>query len=485
MKRQNVGKNMLYQFLYQIIILVIPFVLSPYLTRTLGDRALGTYSYVNSIAYYFVVLSMLGITKHGQRLIAASSNNEIQLRKNFWSLIGLHSIISAISTLAYIGYIIFFVKSDSLIYVIEGFYVLSAFFDITWLYYGLENFKSITIKNAIIKIVECVLIFVFVKSSSDLPIYTLIVAGGLFAGQVVMWPQAISSIKPIRVSWTDIFKHFKPILVFAVAVVAASLYTVFDKTLLGILSTKENVAYYEYSNRIIAIPRTFIAVIGNVMFPKACKLVSENNVKDLKRYMQYSLVLTYFIGFGSMYGLMAIANDLATTYYGNSFSSCGPIIFSMAVIPLIVGIGDIARTQYMIPMKMDLKYTLCIVMCAVINIILSSILIPYYGVFGAVIGTLTAELFGCIYQLYICRNVIGIKNLIRHGVPFLVIGFAMFIISNSVGKIIATPIFRLVAQVIAGGLSYLLLSLIYIWLFDKDFKALMVSKICKSKHFSN
>ena len=223
MKRQNVGKNMLYQFLYQIIILVIPFVLSPYLTRTLGDRALGTYSYVNSIAYYFVVLSMLGITKHGQRLIAASSNDEIQLRNNFWSLIGLHSIISAISTLVYIVYIIIFVKSDSLIYVIEGFYVLSAFFDITWLYYGLENFKSITIKNAIIKIVECILIFVLVKSSSDLPIYTLIVAGGLFAGQVVMWPQAISSIRPIKVSRTDIFKHFKPILVFAIAVVAASL----------------------------------------------------------------------------------------------------------------------------------------------------------------------------------------------------------------------------------------------------------------------
>ena len=481
MKRQNVGKNYLYQFLYQVVILVIPLVLSPYLTRTLGDTALGTYSYVNSIAYYFVMLSMLGITKHGQRLIASNSNDKLSLRKNFWSLLVLHLIISAFFNIAYLLYVSFFVKKDTLIYAIEGFYVLSALFDITWLYYGLENFKSVTIKNAAVKIIECVLIFIFVKNSNDLPIYTLIVAGGLFIGQVIMWPQAISSITPIRVTRNEVIQHLKPILIFSVAVIAVSLYTVFDKTLLGILSTKENVAYYEYSNRIIAIPRTFIAVIGNVMFPKACKLTSENNIDELKKYMRYSLVLTYAIGFAAMFGLFAIADEFALTYYGTSFAKCGHIIISMAVLPLIVGVGDIARTQYMIPMKMDKLYTFCILICAVVNIILSSLLIPAIGVYGAVIGTVSAELFGCIYQLYICRRIISPKALIANGLPFLLIGFIMYLTVTCINLSAFSSITRLGVQVLMGALVYVSLSFVYFILFDKDIKGLILSKVTRRR----
>ena len=59
MKSQtSIKKNFIYQMIYQILIIILPFVTSPYIARTIGAEGLGTYSYSYSIAYYFVLFSM-------------------------------------------------------------------------------------------------------------------------------------------------------------------------------------------------------------------------------------------------------------------------------------------------------------------------------------------------------------------------------------------------------------------------------------------
>ena len=95
---------------------------------------------------------MLGISRHGQRIISKYSSDEIQLRKAFWSLFAAHLLTASISICCYFCFILFFVKSNTNIFLIQTLYVLSAFFDVTWLFYGLENFRSVVIKNAGVKV---------------------------------------------------------------------------------------------------------------------------------------------------------------------------------------------------------------------------------------------------------------------------------------------------------------------------------------------
>mgnify|MGYP002622092107 CR=1 FL=1 len=254
LKKQSIKKNFFYQVVYQGLIYVIPLVLSPFLTRTLLEKSLGIYSYVNSIASYFVILAMLGIAKYGQRVVSQASDNSELLRKQFWSLYYLHGLISIVSLIAYCLFIKFFIREYRNIYIIEGIFVLSAFFDITWLFYGLENFRSVVIKNTIVKILELILCFALVKKPNDLWIYTFINSGAILLGQIIMIPQAVRLVKPIYVSKSEVRNHIKPMLMLSVSVIAISLYTVFDKTLIGLITTKENVAFYEYANKIINIP---------------------------------------------------------------------------------------------------------------------------------------------------------------------------------------------------------------------------------------
>lgn len=475
-KKDTIKKNFTLQLLYQAIILIIPLIQAPFLTRTIGDNALGVYTYVNSIAYYFVLLAMLGIERHGQRVIA-SSKDEIELRKRFWSLLLVHIVFSIFSLIIYISIVPFIAGDDINIYWINIIYVTSALFNITFLFYGLEIFKNVVIKNLLCKIAEFVLILCFVRSADDLWIYTLITTMSLLVGNVILFPSAIKLVKPIRFSLKDCKMHLKPLLILSISVIASSLYTVFNKTLIGLFMEKSNVAYYEYANKIINIPKSFIAVIGTVFFPRSCAAFESNDKTALNKYSRISILLVSLISFSTIFGLLSVGDIFVEIYYGKDFIDSAFIMMGMTPLIFIIGLGDIIRNIFLIPMKKDTYYVICVVLNSLINLIISFGLISVIGVFGVVIGTICAELFGLIFQYIICRKELSFKLIIKNTVPYLIVGLLMFIIVYFVKINLPFTIWYLILEIIIGAFSFGILSLAYIFIFDKEVKRLIINTI--------
>ena len=67
MKKKSVRKNYIYNVLYQILIIILPVITTPYLARRLGAHGIGIYGYTISIVTYFVLFGTLGINLYGQR----------------------------------------------------------------------------------------------------------------------------------------------------------------------------------------------------------------------------------------------------------------------------------------------------------------------------------------------------------------------------------------------------------------------------------
>lgn len=477
-------KNFIYQFIYKLVILFIPLIISPILTRRLGDTNLGIYSYVYSIATYFVILSMLGINKYSIRVISSSKNDEKLLRIKVWSLFYDHLIVSIISLLSYFILSIIVGGNDKIIYYIQGIYVASSVIDISWLFTGLEKFKKLIVRNLIVKILECVSIIIFVKNKNDLYIYTFIMSLSIFIGQAIMLPQAIKIVKPIKVSYKDMIEHIKPICIFFISVLATNLYTIFDKTLLGWLSTKENVAYYEYANKIITMGNAIVAVISTITFPRVCTLIKNNLFKECNKIFNYSLFFVNFISFGFIFGLLGIGNELAIIYFSEEFAICGKFMIFLSPLILFVGISDIIRTQFMIPLHMDIKYTVCTIICAIFNIICSTLLIPVLGILGAILGTVGAEFLGLIYNLICCKKFIKLRQVFNSFIPFFLIGFFMYILLYFLNKHIEFGTLGLIIKISCGGLLYLSLTILYLFLFSplkKEAKILVLKIIKKVK----
>lgn len=464
--------------MYQIVILVIPLVIAPYLTRTLGDSSLGIYSYTYSIVTLFIFLARLGIDKHGQRLIAAVRDDEEKLRKSFWSLYFVHAIVSFFVLIVYYFFVLFVVDRYREIFIIQGISLFCILFDITWFFYGIENMKLVVIENLCVKVAELISIFVFVHSKDDLGVYTFIMSISLLVGYLIVLPYAFRLVKPIKFGWKDIKQHFKPLCVLFVAVFATILYQVIDKTLLGIFSTEANVAYYEYANKIICVPLNIIFVIGTVLMPRACACAARGDTDNQKKYMDYSMHFVAFLGFGSTFGIISVAPLFATIYYGRDFSFCGDVMMVLSPIIVLLGLENVVRTQYMIPNHMDKQFTTCLWIASILHLIISISLIPIFGVYGAVYGTIISEVICTLLQFVICRFFISIKKVLKIMVPYGVIGFVMSLLISYIKCFYNTSVFHLLLQIVVGIICYCFFSMVHL-VFFSDIKTMVRQEIKK------
>ena len=103
----SIKKNLILNTLYQILIMIIPLITTPYVSRVLGSDGVGRYSYAYAIAYYFVIFAMLGVNNYGNRTIAAVSSDKEKRSILFWSIYWFQLFVAVISVVVYILYVIF------------------------------------------------------------------------------------------------------------------------------------------------------------------------------------------------------------------------------------------------------------------------------------------------------------------------------------------------------------------------------------------
>jgi O-antigen/teichoic acid export membrane protein len=269
----------------------------------------------------------------------------------------------------------------------------------------------------------------------------------------------------------------------AISVFAISFYTVFDKTLLGLLSTKENVAFYEYSNKIVNIPKAFISVIGTVMYPRSCDMIKNNNISGQKFYFKTSIIIVFYICFSSIFGFLSVGEEFATLYYGNDFSITGKLIISMSPLIFIVGFGEILRMQYLIPSGKDNLYVSSVILSALINICISIILIPILGINGVIIGTVIAESFGLIFQIVVSKDYIDFKFVFKNIMSFVAIGLIMYIFLVQIKDIFEISVIWLIFVISLGIVIYSLLTALYLAFCERGIVIKLINSMKKGKDY--
>ena len=76
MNEPSLKKNFALSTLYQILLLIVPFVTAPYVSRVLTADGIGIYSFTNSIQMYFSMFAALGTVSYGTREIARVRNDK-------------------------------------------------------------------------------------------------------------------------------------------------------------------------------------------------------------------------------------------------------------------------------------------------------------------------------------------------------------------------------------------------------------------------
>ncbi|MDD7305114.1 MAG: oligosaccharide flippase family protein [Peptoniphilaceae bacterium] len=458
----SLKKNIIYNSTYQILLIILPIITSPYISRVLGAKNIGIFSYSQAFANYFYLVAMLGVKNYGNRTIAKVRDNDKELRINFWEIYFFQILFGIFVSLIYIFIVYFYIKVNKSVYYFQLFFILSGVFDLTWCYFGLEEFKSTTVISMFIKIIDVIAIFIFVRDVDDLKIYTFLICFAMIFNQIVLIPYILRKIPFLMPTIKGIKRHIIPNLILFIPVLAVSFYNIMDKLMLGIISTNTEVGFYTYAENITQIPNTLILSINNAVMPRMSNLAKKKDSGNSLKLINILMLLAMFISSGCAFGLLSISNTLIPWFYGKEFERCA--IFVMLLSPIIIfkGWAGVLRTQYIIPNNKDRIFIISLFIGAIVNIVINFLLIPQFEGIGAIVGTFAAEFAVCFVQFKMVYKEIDVLKYLKDGIAFIVCGVLMSIVIILMGYLNINKIVNMFLQILFGGIIYTALSYIYI-----------------------
>ncbi len=236
MSLKSVSKNYIYNTAYNVLNVILPLVTAPYLARILGTEGVGTYAFYFSIAQWFVLFAKLGLTNYGTRHLAGIRDDKERFIRDFSDIYTMQLMMTVIVTATYLIFIAI-IAEDKIIASLFGIWVISVSFDVDWLLFGLEDFRTAALRNCIVKVISTIAIFTIVKSPSDIWKYAFITALSYFGGYLFLWVNCKKYISFKSVNRKNVDRHIKPCLLMMIPVIALSIYRTMDKVMLGYMST--------------------------------------------------------------------------------------------------------------------------------------------------------------------------------------------------------------------------------------------------------
>ncbi len=456
--QKSITKNFVLSTAYQLLVLVTPFITAPYVARVLGVEGVGVYSYTNSIQMYFSMFAALGTVTYGAREISRAREDKKAYSRLFWEIELLTCITTLVCILDWILWILV-AKKYNHYYFIWTINIIAVAFDISWFYTGLEEFKYIVTQNSIFKVLGILAIFIFVRATDDIGIYIGIMATVILLGNISMWiylPKFLVSFDKAELS---ISRHLKETIVYFIPTIATSIYTVLDKTLIGLITDSESEnGYYEQATKIINMAKavTFNS-LNAVLGTRISYLFAQGRENEIKKRISDSMDYILLFGIGICFGLIAVSQQFVPIFFGKGYERTGFLLQLMGPLVVIVGISNCLGFQYYNPAGLRKRSTKYIIIGAFSNLVFNLLLIPKLKSVGAVIGTVIAEGTITAMYMYNCNRYYTFKQLIHSGLRKLFAGVVMCSILMLSNTFFDGGVVGLIIKIIIGIVIYFLI----------------------------
>lgn len=423
----RVLKNAIYLSLMQVSNILLGLLVMPYVTGVLGSERLGISSFGLAAAMYCAMLGQLGIHIYGIRRVAQVRDDQGELQRAFSECYAYQAFFSIIALVIYNAWALAQQDGNVGYYLLFNFTVLGYATDISWLYGGLERYDAVALRTFLMRLVGALLIFVFVRTKADLASYIAVQQGTLLASNLFFWLRLrrydiLPRVGPLWGSVKRIgrqsFWLFLPSL-FALIATSA------DRLMLGYLSTKREVALYDYPMRLFKIGSSIVGVAGNVMLPRLANLWKGENGAAYRSALYELSHFGLLLGLLLAGGMAVTASEVCGFLLGASFGGAD-VVLKIAVLPLTIsGMGI-----YFAALAVGYERQVVAGMAAACTLSLAGYawLIPEYGARGAAFAYVVPEFCAQCYYLWLMRREVLWKKF----TPHVLVSFLLFAVAVAV-----------------------------------------------------
>lgn len=414
--------------------MLFPLITFPYVCRVIEADGIGQINFFQSIISYISLFTCLGIPMYAIREIARDRSDVVQMNRTAMEILLLHSMLTLVgyAIVAILCLTVPQIQVNIPLFLILSLTIFFTAIGCEWFYQGIEDFKYITIRGLFIKTVSVVLLFIFVKSKTDLLYYGCYTVFGVLGGNIFNFFRLRKYIHRENIIFSELHikRHIKPVLkVFSFSVVT-SIYLQLNTVLLGFLKNALAVGYFAAATKVMQMLLTMSACLGSVMMPRASHLIAENKEDEFNRLIQKSYDFTLAIALPMTIGLIFCAPSLITALCGVKFEHS--ILPSQIIAPIIlmVAISNVFGIQVLFPKGKINIVTLCCGIGAVADLILNLCLIPIFSYIGTSIAYLGAEVATTVSMYFIGRKYIPIiyfkKSHLTYALGCIVMAFALY-----------------------------------------------------------
>lgn len=406
---KKIISNYFYSVLYQLLLVIIPLITLPYTTSRLGLTPLAINTATSNVVQWFALFGIMGINTYGNREIARVRDDKRALSRTFFEIVAMQWFSVFMMAVLFVMYVLIVGDPNVQVLLIQGISLIAVALDITWFFYGVEDFKKVSIRNCFVKIVGVLLIFAFIKKPEDLMLFIVINIVVSIVGQAIMWFQLKGYIQKEKITVQGILMHFLPNIRYFVPQLAISIYSIMDVTMLRTMGPVfEEVTLYEQTMRFIKMFLFFVTSIGTVMLPRLSNIFAKGDMKLVESTINKTFRVSLYLAIPVILGICAVIEGTISWFLPPDFHVIGQLIQWGSPLILFISLSNVFGVQYLLPTGNTKQYTNSVIVGASVNFCLNFIFIPQYGITGALLASVVGEFAVTFYQWLIIRKEIKI-----------------------------------------------------------------------------
>jgi len=383
----TVFKNTFHYGALQLVSYIMPLILVPYVSRTVGIERYGITEFSLEIALFFGAMLLFGYDFTMSRKLSQNRDDRQMVNGLFWNVFYSRLLLSAVLLPLFLFLGMFFLSDlftvEILLYC--ALFIASRIFSSWWFYQGLEKIKWIAWGNFASKLILLSMVLLIVNDQEDYPLVVLGYAASQLAVNFLSWIilTKMEKLRATALVAKDIFR-----LIGSSVYVFLNEFSVMGFAALNLLLVKEylspkDLGIYVAAMKIVVISHNLvIQSLSKSLFPNLALMLKNNRQTYLAQWKKFRFYLGGFLVILGL-GILLLRNQIVFLLFGPEFEEVSSYLVYIAFLPFFKGMTNINGWQglYVIEKERTMAGITLVIGIATLSLLLW--VLPKYGVTGA------------------------------------------------------------------------------------------------------
>ncbi len=373
--------------------------------RVLGPDSFGVLGFGTSLMAYAALFVNLGLSTYAIREIARDHDQAGPLSEH---VLTLRTVLAVIVGALYAAFVLALDKPMAIkaVLLVQAVQLLGNALVLDFVYQATERMGVIATREIGTSVGSMLLVFLLVRGPDDAIAAAAITGGSITVNALIMlgrFRRDFGWLRP-RIDlavWRAILTAAMPM---AVGVFAWSIFTYLDVVMLGFMAPEADVGWYSAAVKVQTLANLAGNIVMNAFLPQLAGAYGDP-ARMLERMRAYAGVMLT-IGALVVAGGLALAPSILATLFGDAYAPATLPLRILMVASAVVYANMLLGNPLLVWHRQT-GYMVAMLAGGALNVALNVWWIPRYGIEGAAMATVTAELAATVAIAWLHRRAVG------------------------------------------------------------------------------